>query len=199
MGGAIQVYGGGAAILTDSVVTDCTAQKGGAIAINTGGVVEITRSFVTACMATDGGGGVFVSGTGVFKAVDSSFVGCACLDGDGGALLITAGLISISGGGSEQCVAQRGGAMHAQGGQLEVHNHLFTSCSSSQDGGVLLVEHVTSGAYATLTSCTIVNARSGTFGGVVSMLKGAATVKGCVVQEASAPCGAARMVFTVAH
>ena len=66
-GGALVVYNGGAAILTDSVVIDCTAQKGGAIAILPGGVVEITRSFVKTCTATDGGGGVFVGG-GAFKA-----------------------------------------------------------------------------------------------------------------------------------
>ena len=118
-GGALYAIDGGAAILTDSVVIDCTAQKGGAIAVLTGGAVEITRSFVKACVATDGGGGVFVGGAGSFKATDSSFVGCACLDGDGGALLITAGLVSISGGHTGQCVAQHGGAMHAQGGQLE--------------------------------------------------------------------------------
>ena len=174
---------------------DCTAQWGGAIAVLTGGAVEITRSFVKACVATDGGGGVFVGGAGSFKATDSSFVGCACLDGDGGALLITAGLVSISGGHTGQCVAQHGGAMHAQGGQLEVYNHLFNACSASQDGGVLLVDHVTTGAYATLTSCTIVNARSGVFGGVVFILKGVATVKRCVVQGASALWGSSYAVY----
>ena len=191
LGGAFYTSDGGTIIVTDSVVIGCTAQNGGAFALAIGGgTTELTRSLIEACSATEHGGGVHISHSGaVFRAIDSSFVGCSCPDGSGGAFSIIKGRASITGGRSEQCVAHDGGAMYAEGGYLEVSDHLFTSCSSTQYGGVLHVDHATEKAQATFTGCIMINVTCVTCGGAVTVSMGAATIKECIVKDASAGYG----------
>ena len=79
--------------------------------------------------------------------------------------------------------------MYAQGGQLEVSDHTFTSCSSVQYGGVLYVNHVTKESQATLTGCIMINASTRTCGGAVSVNMGVAAIKECIVQDSFAAYG----------
>ena len=189
-GGAFFKSDGGTIIVTDSAVIGCTADNGGAFALFAGGgTVELTRSLIEACSATELGGGVHVwDYLSVFRSTGSSFVDCSCPDGKGGMLAIVAGRAVVSGGRSNQCVAQDGGAMYAQGGRLEVSDLMFTSCSASQYGGVLHVNHVTKGSQATFTGCTIINA-TGYVGGAVSVDTGVANIKECIVEDSSAEFG----------
>ena len=80
--------------------------------------------------------------------------------------------------------------MLSQGGELDVSNHRFTNCTATQYGGVLYVDHRTA-AQATLTSCIMINSRSGTVGGAVFILAGAATVQDSSIGVSFGPLGGA--------
>lgn len=193
-GGAFYVLQGGTVKVEDSTVSSCTATHGGAFAIEYQGAVEFVRSRAEACLATEEGGAVFQSNDplNVFSSIHSTFVGCSCPDGNGGALTITGGRTSIVGGETADCEARFGGALHALGGQIDVQNHTFTSCTSTIDGGTLRVDN--KGAHAILTNCIMINCRSSARGGVLSVLAGAATMQDCIIQGARSGLGASMSV-----
>ena len=195
-GGAFYILQGGTVKVEESTVSSCTATHGGAFAIEYQGAVEFVRSRVEACLATEEGGAMFQSNDplNVFASMHSTFVGCSCPDGNGGALTITGGRASIIGGETADCEARFGGAFHALGGELVVQNHRFTSCTSTIDGGTLRVDHKSKGAHAILTNCIMVNCRSSARGGVLSVLAGAATMQGCIIQGAYSGLGASMSV-----